>query len=263
MRLLEAISNLFAFVNFHVRFIFLRVSLFFLQNVIHSTGPAKRGKTALLIGDATALGLGDSASNLGLSTRLPALLRDVNQSVRPRFHWSVLTAGKLYSRAADWVPGAEAGFFEDALGAGPFRTAEVVIIILGAHDDVAEEGSAVVQHVARVAEGVVRLGKQAVVVSLPNGYSVESKEFALVREANAELTKLLAVVKRDYADMGGGIAWDVDIGKVFALGNEMLRFEEGFISLNANGFRLLARELYEPFALAAKRVEWTDIKDRL
>lgn len=264
MSLFSALSTLLTTLLLHFRLFLLRTTLFFRQTVIHRTRPRfDHTRTALIIGDANALGFGDTPIHLGLSTRLPALLRDPTESLRTNFFWHVLTAGKFRSRAAHWVPGSVEGLFEKTFVSGPFRSAVVVLILLGSHDDLDGDGLAVVEDIARVAEGVARLGKQAVVASMPNAHPVKSEANDRVRAANESLRRRLEVIKRASKDEQGGVAFDVDLEKVFAMGNHTLQSEQGYVGLNANGYRLLAREAYEPFVLAVKRVEYAHFKNRV
>lgn len=147
---------------------------------------------------------------------------------------------------------------------GPFQNTHVVVVVLGAHDDIVNDGDAVVEAVSRVAEGAVRLGKHVIVCTLPNKFAVKSNEHACVRAVNADLKSRLESVKADNARPGNGIlSFDVDMAKVYAMGNDALSVESNFITPNAIGYRRLANEVFDAFLFAAKKVEWVNWKQKL
>lgn len=210
------------------------------------------------------MGLGDSMGSLGVISRLPPILRQECNESGIRLYWHAVTAGVLGSKAKDWLPGAPKKLFETALIRGMFKNANVVVILLGAHDDLRSEGKETAEAVSRIAEGVVRLGKHCVVSTFANEYPVKSEDHAKVREANAILKAALQEVKENNTSPRcGSISWDVEMAKVYALGNDVLTFENDFITPNPAGYRLLAREVYEAFVPAAKKVEWEHWKQKL
>lgn len=162
------------------------------------------------------------------------------------------------------MPGAEHALFENALVRGPFRNTHVVVVVLGAHDDIVNDGHAIVEAITRVTEGAIRLGKHVIVCTLPNRFAAKSKEHARVREVNTDLKSRLESVKADNARPGNGsLSFDVDLAKVYALGTDALSIEDDFITLNATGYRLLGNEVFDAFQLAAKKVEWAHWKQKL
>lgn len=265
MGLADVLSRLFNACSLHVRLLFIRLVLFIRQTIEYRTAPGgSTSRTVLLLGDAVALGVGDILGGVGLTSRLPGLLREGREDSGLRLYWHVVTAGVLRATAKDWAPGAARRLFENALIRGPFRKAEVVIVLLGAHDDLVNEGKETAEAVARIAEGVVRLGKHCVVANFGNEYPVRSPEHGKVREANEMLRRGLEKVNQENNAPGcGSVSWDVEMAKVFALGNDVLAFENDFITPNASGYRLLAREVYDAFVPAAKKVEWAHWKQKL
>lgn len=265
MGLVESLSRLFSALSLAVRMFFIHVMLFVRQTIEYRTAPGKdASRTLLILGDAVALGVGDTLGSLGIISRVPKLLREDREANALRLYWHAVTAGVLRSKAKDWLPGAPKKLFENALIRGPFRKADVVVVVLGAHDDLVKEGEETAQTVARIAEGVVRLGKHCIVATFGNEFAVRSAEHGKVREANQTLRLALQAVKDgNQAPTCGTLSWDVEMAKVFALGNDVLAFENDFITPNPAGHRLLAREVYDAFVPAAKKVEWEHWKEKL
>lgn len=181
-----------------------------------------------------------------------------------RLHWHVLTAGKVDSKAAHWAPGTKHEHFQNVLMRGPFKNAHIVFVVLGVHDDIINEGGAIVEAIARIAEGIVRLGKHAIVSTLPNEFAFKSSEHARVRALNADLKNTLESIKAENNRPGdGSLSFDVDMAKVYAMGNDALSIGNDFITPNATGYRLLTNELFDAFLPTAKKVEWAHWKQKL
>lgn len=265
MGLIDTLSRIYSAFSLQLRLLLIRFVLFVRQTIEYRTAPGgDTSRTVLVLGDAVALGVGDSLGGLGIVSRLPGLLREDRETSRLRLYWHTVTAGVLRAKAKDWMPGAPRKLFENALIRGPFRKADVVVVLLGAHDDLVSEGKETAEAVARIAEGVVRLGKHCVVATFGNEYAVKSVEDGKVREANEILRTGLQAVREDNNAPGcGSVSWDVEMAKVYALGNDVLAFENDFITPNPAGHRLLAREVYEAFVPAAKKVEWEHWKQKL
>lgn len=265
MALQDSLERLYRFLRLYLLLLLLRLQLFVRQQIEYRTSPSKSSsRTFLIIGDAVALGLGDIPGHCGLSTRIPALLRSRRDQTSLALHWHTVTAAKLYSKAADWLPGPPDGLFHRAFIKGPFRDADLVLVVLGAHDDLVGGGAKVVDDIVTIVEGVVRLGKHALVATLPNEHPHKSAEHAELRRLNDMLKSQLQLVKQqNAAPHHGSVSLDVDMAKVYAMGNHVLSFENHFIALNASGYRLLANEVFDPFVVAAKKVEWAHWKDIL
>lgn len=227
----------------------------------------------MLIGDCTAEGIGDSISNGGLPSRLNKLIRENKDQNGLRFIWHVVTRGRLHSTSADWLPvPAEApspgkqkpSLFEQAVVSGLFKNAQVVVVMLGMHDDIEQVRTETVANILSVTEAIVRLGKHAVVCALPNCHPPKSDEYTTIRSANQTLRASMTQLSERTKSPGcGTIAFDVDPGKAISLGNDVLSIEEDFIALNSRGYRVFASELYDSVAKAAKKVEWTYWSGRL
>lgn len=265
MAMMDTVSRLYSTVSLYFRLLILRAALFVRQSIEYRTAPAAHSsRTLLVLGDAVAMGLGDSIGSLGVISRLPQILRREREESGIRLYWHAVTAGILGSKAKDWLPGAPKKLFENTLIRGMFKKANVVVIVLGAHDDLLNEGKQTAEAVARIAEGVVRLGKHCIVSTFGNEYPAKSENHAKVRETNAILKTALQDVKdKNTAPHCGSISWNIEMAKIYALGNDVISFENDFFTPNSAGYRLLAREVYEAFIPAAKKVEWEHWKHKL
>lgn len=251
----EQITDIYVTICFYYNLILLRIHLFLLQTIEYRTSPVRKSsRNILIIGDAIALGYGDTVGHCGLATRLASLIRTSREETNLRMNWNVLTAGKMNSKASDWAPGSPNRLFEETIMRGPFKKADVVIVVLGAHDDLLNSGTQTVNSIERVVESVIRLGKQVVVCSIGNEYKIKTPEHEKVRKVNQELKKKVE---------GLGSTVEVDMAKVFAMGNDVVRFERDFVTLNGGGYRLLASEMFDPVVMAAKKVEWKHWKGKL
>lgn len=256
MALLDSLSALLAFISLHLRLLFLRAGHFFAHRVLYATLPGLSTgavRTVLLLGDATAAGLGDQPGRRGLVAHLSALFRKQAADVKLRLHWHVVTAGEYGAHAQTWMPNTE-GRLERALQR--FPRADVVVLLFGMQDDLSNGANApAVTAIITTAITVARKGMQVVVPLLPD-LSHHGRDRAAVRQANDTITEAL----RDVDVTPGRVVVAGDLGKVAALGMDVLRVEKYGFTWNPRGYRVLAGELFEEIAAAARRSEWATFK---
>lgn len=243
-----------------------------IQTIEYRTRPGRNSElnhTVLLIGDGTAEGFGDSPGNTGLASRINALIRENQELNGLRLRWHVVTAGRLFTKSQDWLPspesssgGLSATLFQNAIVKGPFRDADVVVVFLGQHD-AHENLSDTTRNIRLIAEGIVRLGKYAIVSAIPNYHPPKSQEAADVRAANQALGKEIAKLELQKGIVKGRLHFDIDPMKVTVHGSDVLSVEDGFYSFNSRGYRMLARDVYDGLVGVAKKVEWVYWKKRL
>jgi hypothetical protein len=268
-------------VLFYAYLLVLRLSIWFRQIVIYQSSPVRRrgldqAGSILIIGDGLAEGVGDHLSHGGLATRVNALLHRQRERTKLMFSWQVLTAGRLYSTSADWLPVAatvmeeraalsagEPSLFRRTFITGPFRGANVVVIVVGSHEDPAD-GAATAVNIARLGDALGRMGKHVLVSSIPSyceaGTDGAKAGFARNEALSASINALPANV---YAVEGGSVSYGVDLQKIVSRGGDVAYEEASFITLNPIGFRALAREVHDAVAVVAKRVEWAHWKSRI
>jgi hypothetical protein len=263
---------------FYVYLLLFRFSAWFRQTVIFRSSPAHRrtlSQTAsiVIIGDCLAEGIGDNISQGGLSNRVNGLLREHRDQTKLKFSWQVLSAGRLYSTSTDWLPVADtaiaeanqskASLFRRTFVTGPFRKAEVVVIVLGSQEDPAS-AAATVSNITRIAEALGRMGKHVLVASIPGYHEAKTDGAKACYARNTALAHALNGLPPDAcATSGGSVSLDVDVSKVVSRGGDVVYEEADFLTLNAMGYRALAREVHDSVAVIAKRVEWAYWKSRL
>lgn len=264
----------------------LRAGTHFRQTVVYRSSPAFRARapqtgTVLLLGDATAEGVGDDLSRGGLAPRLTALLAEHRQTTGVRFMWEAVTAGRLLTTSEDWLPvpthsssspssstatsspAAPAdNLFSRALVSGPFRRAEIVVVLAGAHDGAAP-AAATARNVAAVADAAARLGKHVLVAGVPVFADPATPAAAAARARDDALrAAVAALAKVDYGP-AASVSLGPDPQRVLVRGGDVVVAENEFVTFNGAGYRGYARELHDAVAPLAKRVEWAYWKQRI
>ncbi|CAN8067556.1 unnamed protein product [Agarophyton chilense] len=265
MALFQSVLNLLSTVHLYVCIAIHRVVLFFAQSIEYRSAPVKRDvhRTILLLGDGTAEGIGDSFGNTGLCSRVAQLIRKERDQSGLRMVWSVLTCGRIFSTARDWKASSQQGttLLHRVVKKRLFADASVVVLLFGMHDDLSDEQ--VPRDIADIARAVALLGKHVVVAGLPNFYSHKDERYGMVRRANEQLKRLVAQVSEELKASGVSVSCEVDTMKTTAMGAHTTTQQNAFFTLNGNGYRFFARDVYEQLVFAAKRVEWAHWKGRL
>lgn len=263
MSIIDSIHRLLLSAFLFVRVFILRLSLFFVQQIEYRTLPARLSdatRTVLLIGDGTAEGVGDNLGHTGLTSSLNSLLRTTRNDHNLRLSWRVVTAGRLYTSSADWLPASP--LFRKAFTSGVYRDAHVVVVALGMHDDLsAADHAPIVENVMIIVQALVTMRKVVVVPLFPNFHPRRSDAYAAVARANTTLREQLTTLVA--AQQSATVVYDCDMAKISSLGGDVTMAEDGFYTFNSRGYRLLAADLFEDVVLAAKKVEWVHWKDRL
>jgi hypothetical protein len=255
----------------------LRFGVWVRQTLMYRTSPAIRKRlpqsgTILIVGDGIAEGVGDNLSSGGLASRVSALLREHRGRTGLKFLWEAVTVGKLHSTSIDWLPvappgddgdgGGSVSLFRRALATGPFRRAEVVVVIVGSHERVADS-AATVGNIAQIADAAARLGKHVLVASIPSFAEPRSDAGKAAHARNVALQAALSALPTGEYAPKGSVSHGVDAQQVLARGGDVVQTENSFLTFNAMGYRSYARELHDTVAPLAMRVEWAYWKQRL
>ncbi|PXF41641.1 hypothetical protein BWQ96_08652 [Gracilariopsis chorda] len=265
MAVLDRIFDTLGVIYLYFRLALHRVLLFISQTVEYSTMPvsSQYHRTILLLGDGTAEGIGDAFGHTGLCSRINHLIRKERETSNLRMLWSVITCGKMFSTAADWRPTAQNGptLFHRFIRRKPFSNAHVVVLFFGMHDDLTDQRFP--QDVADIARALALLGKHVIVADLPNVYSHKDERYAVVTSANSRMKHLVQQVAEEIKPSAISVSLGIETMKTTAMGAHTLRQEKSCATFNGNGYRLLARDVYEQLVLAAKRVEWSHWKGKI
>lgn len=254
----------------------LRLGKWFRQSLVYRSSPAYRNRTSqcgtiLVLGDGLAEGVGDELSRGGLSARLNGLLQDHRLDSGIKFTWEAVTAGKLHTTSEDWLPvAAPAGsneppsttLFSRALVTGPFSRAEIVVVIVGSHDDI-DDSSRTVQNIVQIADAAARLGKHVLVGSVPAFVDSQSALGKAAYKRAAALKFALEALSSEKYGEKGSVTFGPDAQRVMVRGGDVVQSENTFLTFNGAGYRAFARDLHDVVAPLAKRVEWAYWKQRL
>jgi hypothetical protein len=244
---------------------------------MYLTSPAFRRATPgyrsiLIIGDVLAEGIGDSIAQGGLAVRLNRLVCNPHNQTSLRLSWSVVTTGRLHTTSADWLPVAadrdasqdKSSLFYRSVAAGLFRSADIVVVLLGAHDEHhrSESSGRTVENIVRIADASARLGKHVLVASIPCFQGMDTDVAQSYRTQNAALKVAVDALQSNKYE-GGSVTLGVDVQRVLARGQDVLREEKYFTTLNSYGYRAFARDVLDALAPIATKVEWEYFKAQL
>lgn len=274
MSLQETVSYWAYAILFYVYLLFFRLSIWFRQSVIYRTSPAyrKRSKmtgSILLLGDGLAEGVGDELSQGGLASRLNSLVRDHVDKTGLKFMWEFLTAGRVHTTSADWLPvsredvDSKNSLFQQSLVSGPFRSAPIVILIVGSQDAATDESIDTVGNIVQIADAAARLGKHVLVAGIPCFAAAGSEEGRAIHAQNVSLAAALSALPVGEYGANASVSFGIDPQKVLVRGGDVVHVENSFVTLNGSGYRAYAREVHDEVALLAKRLEWSYFKERL
>lgn len=220
--------------------------------------------TILIVGDGIAEGVGDSLAHGGLATRLNRLLAKHRHETKLNFEWQAVTAGKLYSTSRDWLPSRDnansssvknESLFHTTFFTGPFRSAKVVVILLGSHDDVVD-GSATASNIAELAHAIARLEKHVLVCHTPVFPSSNAESVRLAQARNLALGEALSSSTSRSANPSASVTFGVELQKILFRGADVISAGKDFLTLNSFGYRSLARDILDEVTDVARRVEW-------
>lgn len=270
----EKCSYWFYEAQFQIYLFFFRLTIWLRQSVAYGTSPALRNAapqsgSILLIGDGLAEGVGDNLARGGLSGRLNSLVHEHVEQTGLKFNWEFFTHGRMNSTSEDWLPVQPGGsgsdqntLFHRALISGPFKSSQVVVLIVGSDDP--EDGSMnTVENIAQTADAIARLGKQVLVAKLPCLSPADSDDGQAVHAKNLLLESALSSLPSEDNKDKGTVAFGIDPQRVLVRGGDVVNVENSCVTLNAFGYRAYARDVHDEVAMLAKRVEWAYFKTRL